>query len=88
MQGTRRDLQDDTIFPMPGEYGKGHDGKWYGCPPVNVDANGFPLTANLSRHDVEEHSDGTISVYPSILVRQNTEREWHGYLRRGIWSEA
>jgi hypothetical protein len=46
------------------------------------------MLANLSRHDVVEHEDGTITVSPSILVTQGEGRQWHGYLERGIWREC
>jgi hypothetical protein len=32
-------------------------------------------------HTVTEHSDGTISVHPSIVTRT-----WHGWLKRGVWT--
>lgn len=80
MQGKRRDYDDDAI-PQPGEYGKNSVGKWYGVPP-----NEPELIANLSRHDVIEHPDGTITVAPSILVTlPHKKLSWHGYLERGIW---
>lgn len=43
--------------------------------------------ANLSRHEVTEHVDGTISVTPSILVTRGNRQDWrrHGYLVRGKW---
>ena len=47
---------------------------------------------DLSKHDIVEHEDGTITVSPSIL---HTEYEgdmptktWHGYLERGVWREV
>lgn len=53
-------------------------GKWYGrCPSGEI--------ANLSHHIVLEHSDGTITATPSILVEGVTI--WHGYLNHGIWRE-
>jgi hypothetical protein len=89
IQGTRRDLADDSIFPNPGEYGKRADGAWYGCIPVPIDANGFPLIANLSNHQINEHGDGTISVSPSILTTsKHRGLTWHGYLERGVWREV
>lgn len=64
---------------LPGEFGKwAEDGAWYGVPP------GTDLIANLSRHQIEEHADGTISVSPSILVR-DSKLSWHGHLRHGQW---
>jgi len=77
----------------PGSYGKmpQHDGGsvWYAMSP-----NG--LLANLARHDVTEHADGTITVSPSILVssrginKEGVEHktEWHGYLENGVWREC
>jgi len=45
--------------------------------------------ANLAKHFVTEHPDGTITVSPSILVRGGgDEGEWHGFLERGVWREA
>jgi len=43
---------------------------------------------NLSRHDVVEHEDGTITVSPSIKVTQpgvRDGRQCHGFLKRGVW---
>lgn len=89
IQGKRRDLPDDTTFPNPGEYGKGFDGEWYGCIPVPINADGFPLIADLRKHQVTEHEDGTLTVSPSILTtRRHTGQQWHGYLTRGVWEEV
>jgi hypothetical protein len=88
-QGIRRDRPDDS-FPEPGEYGKGRDGHWQCCPPEQTpDEYGFYLTGNLSKHEVTEHPDGTITVSPSILIGKYTPgKQWHGYLERGIWREV
>lgn len=41
---------------------------------------------NLSRHTVEEHEDGTITVSPSLVLRGGENRGYrHGFLRRGEW---
>ena len=65
----------------PGDYGRHPaDGHWYCRTP-----NGH--LGNLSRHDVVEHEDGTITVSPSILVSEEVE-VWHGYLERGVWRQA
>lgn len=61
----------------PGEYGQDEGGRWWAMAP-----NG--MLCNLSRHGVEEHEDGTITVSPSILVSDNKSM-WHGFLERGIW---
>lgn len=43
----------------------------------------------LSKHDVTEHEDGTISVSPSIALSNPQEGElYHGFLERGVWREA
>jgi hypothetical protein len=90
-----RDIPDGPHVLEPGEYGKwAHDGNWYFCSP-----NG--LLANLARHGIQEHEDGTISVVPSILVTGCPGPDilvegkapigkltWHGYLERGIAREC
>jgi hypothetical protein len=53
---------------------------WMGCSPNDH-------TCNLSRHDVLENADGTITVSPSILISDTRGPVWHGYLRDGVWSE-
>lgn len=71
------------IFTTPGAYGF-CDGSWYCCTP-----NG--LAGNLKLHQVEEHEDGTISVSPSIEVSSGPHAVldyWHGFLKRGIWTEC
>lgn len=62
---------------QPGDYGRwaaDHD-NWYACCPDGK-------LANLERHQVQEHPDGTITVAPSILVQQPgaDPPEWHGFL--------
>lgn len=65
-----------------GEYGKWDaDGSWYAVPP------GTDLVANLASHEIEEHTDGTITVSPSILVGDG-RKSWHGFLKRGRWELA
>ncbi|HYX06893.1 MAG TPA: hypothetical protein VE912_09200 [Bacteroidales bacterium] len=65
----------------PGEYGKWKDGTWYAETP-----NGHG--ANLRAHNIVEHSDGTITVRPSILVGTHEKPLWHGYLTKGEWYEC
>lgn len=79
IEGRRNDVQPFDL--QPGDYGLSLSGTWYGVPPGRPD-----LIANLTRHHVEEHDDGTITVEPSILVDRDGER-WHGYLKRGAWIE-
>lgn len=44
------------------------------------------VTGNLSRHDVVEHEDGTITVSPSVLITGGASKvHRHGFLRRGVW---
>lgn len=86
MIGKRKDFRHELL--QPGEYGKSLvNGRWYACTP-----NGH--LGNLGGHDVTEHDDGTITVFPSILISEQrqdergtwTDRElWHGYLERGVW---
>lgn len=71
---------------QPGEYMKSlAQGGWMCCSPPNASC---PEGAhgNLTRHDVVEHEDGTITVTPSILITGGGS--WHGYLTRGVWSEV
>ena len=69
-------------MPQPLRYGKDSAGNWYCCPP------GFTTGyASLSRHEVVEHDDGTITVTPSIEVKNHLQY-WHGFLEQGIWREC
>jgi hypothetical protein len=85
MIGRRRDLTEwswtPEDAPQPGDYGKQPDGDWYAVTPSN-------LMANLNSHEVVEHEDNTITVSPSILVDDMHEKNWHGYLERGVWREV
>lgn len=65
----------------PGQYGKWTDGTWYASAP-----NGHG--ANLASHDVIEHSDGTITVSPSIEISDHRGVVYHGYLEAGVWRDA
>lgn len=86
-KGTRHDLTSDDMVLKPGEYGfSSVDGLWH-CRPFLRD--GFYCgMANLGNHDVVEHEDGTITVKPSILITGHHGKHWHGYLKRGKWSEV
>lgn len=79
--GKRQDVDDTHPVLNAGEYGN-CDGFWMGVPP------GTDLLAGLSKHEVTEHEDGTITVSPSILVRDWRGNQWHGYLERGVWREV
>lgn len=69
----------------PGDFGcytRDGLGTWYARTP-----NGH--IANLARHTVAEHEDGTISVSPSIAGEGGSlKTKWHGHLKNGIWTEA
>lgn len=80
MTGRRRADGTDPVDFEVGDYGR-YRGTWYGRAP-----NG--LFCNLFRHDVAAHEDGTVTAAPSILVRQRSVGEWHGYLERGVWRSA
>lgn len=89
--GIRRDLTDDYPLSLTaGEYGKEQDGSWY-CHVPNH--NFFGGVGSLRLHAVVENPDGTITVSPSILVKYWDEqtksyRQWHGYLKNGIFEDA
>lgn len=91
MQGTRIFLNDGEDYHLlePGEYAVSPaDGNWYAAVPVLRPQFPHVLVANLHKHKVEEHEDGTITVEPSILVMgydNDCELRWHGYLEKGIW---
>lgn len=84
MEGKRVELAaqgEGFKLPNPGEYAKWIDGNWFCRTP-----NG--MVVDLSRHDVVEYEDGTISVSPSILATRWDNVSWHGYLERGVWREC
>ena len=68
------------VDPMPGKYWKDKDGSWYAWTP-----NG--ILAGLSKHQVTEHEDGSITVSPSIQA-WDLSKTYHGYLERGQWRDA
>lgn len=74
---------DGKLKYQPGDYGREADGTWM-CRPPNPDI----WLGNLERHTVEEHADGTITVRPSILIRQGDDKSWHGYLKNGFFEEC
>lgn len=87
---------------QPGDYGRElvtqANGEawweWFVCCPngtrtklwVNEDDR------NGNRHIITEHDDGTITVEGSILGRpvRNCSgiADYHGWLKRGVWSDA
>ncbi len=46
------------------------------------------LIGNLAGHSITVHEDETITVAPSILVKEHTGETWHGYLEHGVWREC
>lgn len=81
MKGKRVHPNDNgQLLLAEGEYGKDSRGIWHARPPGNH-------MGSLARHDVTEHEDGTITVTPSILI-DDGRNQWHGYLKRGIWTEV
>lgn len=85
MQGMRMESGRDVLLDVApnGAYGSvERDGAtiWYVKTP-----NGH--VGDVSRHEVVEHEDGTITVSPSILVSDHTGELWHGYLVQGVWNE-
>jgi hypothetical protein len=66
-------------WPQAGDYFLYAGHGWRGVTPDGREAD-------LSKHDVVEHEDGTITVSPSILVGGGGQPgSWHGYLERGVW---
>lgn len=89
IQGRRVEENIAPHLLKPGEYSKVTDeknwGGWPGKPYWNLRTpNG--IAGALVDHEVTENEDNTITVSPSILV--TGEREWHGYLERGVWREC
>jgi hypothetical protein len=85
MRGVGRAAYTPNHLLLPGEYCQtSHDGEKYyiACTPDG-------RLANLSKHTIVEHPDGTITVSPSILVTGGgNDGSWHGYLDRGVWREC
>lgn len=80
--GRRQLNQNGWLVLSEGDYGKGKDGKWSVRPP-GCRAGGIP------EHEVVEHSDGTITVRPSILLHnEDGSVAWHGYLEKGVWRQV
>lgn len=102
MQGRRVEPDENghiTFRMEPGDYckvdpvrkGDGQEfteeekGQWWNKPYwVCCSPNGHG--GSLANHDITEHEDGTITVSPSILIRDSKGNElWHGFLERGVW---
>lgn len=72
---------EGRLWLQPGDYGRRVDGTWEARAP-----NG--ASGDLSEHVVEEHEDGTITVRPSIRSAWGERPYFHGWLIRGVWSDA
>lgn len=76
-------------IPNPGEYMKLPGGMFHARTP-----NGH--LANLERHKITEHENGTITVVPSIAVGLRHDKDgkmvppylYHGFLENGVWRSA
>jgi hypothetical protein len=78
MKGTRVEPDaDGQLLLKEGEYGKDRRGVWMCRPPGSH-------MGSLQGHQVNEHTDGSISVTPSILI-DDGRTKWHGYLTNGEW---
>lgn len=84
-QQGRRVYADDqgNLYLAEGDYGYSPKAGYWHVRPPGCHAGG------IKYHEVEEHPDGTISVSPSILLRDADENGneilWHGFLKHGEW---
>ena len=74
---------DSEMVRTPGSIWKAANGVWYCHTPGDGGYSG-----NLSKHDITEHEDGTITVSPSILITNPQGGNWHGFLEHGEWREC
>jgi hypothetical protein len=83
-------IDNPVGLPKPGDYGK-TEGHWYACAPATVPEHPLNVhnlfVADLTRHEVVEHEDGSLTVAPSILITRH-DGQWHGFLERGLWREC
>lgn len=86
MEGKRR---EDNLAPWELEAG---EYCFRGDPPRRFLWVRLPNGVGPSRlegWEVEEHEDGTVSVSPSIQdIPTDGSVGWHGFLKRGVWSEV
>lgn len=80
MQATRKPDETSPLDLDPGDYAK-RKGQWFLRLP-----NGLLATVN-DKWSVVEHSDGAITVNPSIRT-WTEDSEWHGFLEHGVWREC
>lgn len=61
------------------------EGEWHIVDPTGgVGAIGRITDEHPAAHTVEIHEDGSITCNPSLVMPSG----WHGWLRRGVFSEA
>lgn len=88
MNGRRVDVE--PCYYEPGDYGFWR--KWWYCRPPWKHAGGCLGEGHKPGFVVTEHEDGTITADPSIRItiahHPDGEKEWHGYLERGVWREC
>jgi hypothetical protein len=74
-----------NLILTEGDYGLHPKAGWQ-CRPF-----GFH-TGGIGKHIITEHEDGTITVFPSILLHDFDDNgnpiTWHGYLEHGKWREV
>lgn len=71
--------KEGNLILSPGDYGQELSGEWLARLPSGH-------TGSLKDHEVTEHEDGTITVYPSIYVNAGARGQYHGYLKHGEWT--
>lgn len=71
---------EKALLSVPGAVA----GPWRGQWMVNT-PNGHLGMINTKKWTIIEHEDGTITVSPSISVRNADQELWHGFLEAGIW---
>lgn len=83
MIGRRVDPLVSVGSMEPGDYGlrANTDADWWVCLP-----NGERVLLD-DRWTVTEHDGGTITVSPSIDLRDDA-KPWHGWLREGAFTDA
>lgn len=80
MNGRRLPDNSDPRDAQPGDYffvdWTGTRQLWFRDPIGNP--------GRVTKHEVSEHDDGTITVTPSIL--DDDPGGYHGHLTRGVWT--
>jgi hypothetical protein len=92
VQPNERGILSARDMQQPGAYGRAthqyvavfeRTGWWnVTCP------DGTSCSLNPRVHTVTEHEDGTITVHPSIDLSDLPWNGFHGWLKRGVWTQA